>query len=145
MAGIVLKGPLNLTGVLNFNPGAGGKLGIESASAEALVEVLPSDPPQCSSAPPVMLPPPPAGPLDPAPTVWIVNSFNKAVTVKGKPIVALGMAMQGTSGAPKWPGMVLPGSATVTINHLPVNVKNDQAVIFPSGGSAAFSAASGQV
>jgi hypothetical protein len=141
MADITLKGMLNLVGNLTFD---GGKLLIGDAGLEALVEVLPSDPPQCSAAPPVMLPPPPAGPTFPQPTVWIISSFNKTVKAKTKAVVALGMAMQGQSASP-WPGMVLPSSAnsTVSINGIFINVVNDQAVIFPSGGSAAFSA-SGQ-
>ncbi len=135
MAGITLKGNLNLMGNLSFK---GGKLTI--GSAEALVEVMPSDSAQCSSAPPVMLPPPPTGPTFPQPTVWIVNSFNKTVKTQGKAIVALGMVMQGSNAAP-WPGMMLPsiGNSTVKINGIPINVANDQAVVFPSGGSAAFS------
>jgi hypothetical protein len=140
MADLNLKGPLNLMGNLTLK---GGKVKINGV--EALVEVTPSDPAQSSAAPPVILPPPPASPLQPQPTVWIVNSFNKTVKAGSKCLVALGMAMQGQSGAPLWPGMVLPSSAnaTVTINHIPVNVVNDMAVIFPSGGSAAFNA-SGQ-
>lgn len=138
MADLTLKGTLNLAGSLTLTPPPGGKLKIGDAGLEALVEALPTDPPQCSKASPVMLPPPPAGPLQPQPDAWIVSSFNKTVKARGKCIVALGMAMQGQSGAPLWPGMLLPGSATVTINHVPINVEKDQAVIFPSGGSAAF-------
>jgi hypothetical protein len=145
MADLTLKGTLNLMGTLTLKGDGGGKIKIGDSGLEALVEVLPSDPAQCSSAPPVILPPPPASPLQPQPTVWIVNSFNKTVKAGTKPIVALGMAMQGQTGAPLWPGMVLPstGNPTVTINHIPINVVNDMAVIFPSGGSAAFNA-SGQ-
>lgn len=140
MADIKLGGTLNLLGTLTFKPSAGGKLLIGGAAAEALVEVTASDPPQCTSAPPVILPPPPASPLQPQPTVWIINSFNKTVKAGTKNLVALGMAMQGQSGAPAWPGMLLPssGNSTVTVNHIPVNVVNDKAVIFPSGGSATF-------
>ena len=138
MADLTLTGTLNLMGNLTLTPPPGGKLKIGDAKLEALVEALPTDPPQCSKASPVILPPPPAGPLQPQPTAWIVSSFNKTVTVRGKCIVALGMAMQGLAPTPLWPGMLLPGSATVTINHVPINVANDQAVIFPSGGSAAF-------
>lgn len=138
MADLTLTGTLDLAGSLTLTPPPGGKLKIGDAGLEALVEALPTDPPQCSKASPVMLPPPPAGPLQPQPTAWIVSSFNKTVKARGKCIVALGMAMQGQSGAPLWPGMLLPGSATVTINHVPINVEKDQAVIFPSGGSAAF-------
>lgn len=136
MADITLKGTLNLMGTLTLK---GGKVKVGDAGLEALVQVNGGDPAQCSSAPPVMLPPPPAGPAFPQPTVWIVSSFNQTVKAETKAIVALGMVMQGQSGAP-WPGMMLPssGNPTVTINHIPINVVNDQAVVFPSGGSAAF-------
>jgi uncharacterized Zn-binding protein involved in type VI secretion len=141
MADITLKGSLTLMGNLTFD---GGKLLVGDGGLEALVEVLPSDPAQCSSAPPVMLPPPPAGPAFPQPTAWIVSSFNKTVKAKTKAVVALGMAMQGQNAAP-WPGMMLPssGNPTVLINGIPINVVGDQAVIFPSGGSASFTS-SGQ-
>ncbi len=140
MADITLGGTLNLMGTLTFKPSAGGKLLVGAAGFAALVEVTPSDAPQCTSAPPVMLPPPPASPLQPQPTVWIINSFNKTVKAGTKNLVALGMVLQGQSGAPAWPGMLLPssGNSTVTVNHIPVNVVNDKAVIFPSGGSATF-------
>jgi hypothetical protein len=141
MSDLNLKGPLNLMGSLTLK---GGKVKVNGV--EALVEVTPSDSAQCSAAPPVIIPTPPAAPLQPQPTVWIVNSFNKTVKAGQKCIVALGMAMQGQSGAPMWPGMVLPSSnntTNVTINFIPVNVVNDMAMIFPSGGSATFNA-SGQ-
>ncbi len=145
MADLVLKGSLNLMGQLALEPTDGGKLTIGAAGLEALVEVQASDPPQCSAAPPVIIPTPPASPLQPQPTVWIVSSFNQTVKTGGRNLVALGMVMQGQSGAPMWPGMMLPssGNPTVTINHLPVNVVGDQAMIFPSGGAAMFDA-SGQ-
>ncbi len=145
MADLVLKGTLNLMGKLELEPTAGGKLKIGDAGLEALVEVMPSDPPQCSAAPPVIVPTPPASPLQPQPTVWIVGSFNQTVKTGGRNVVALGMVMQGQSGAPMWPGMMLPSSAnpTVKINQLAINVVGDQAMIFPSGGAALFDA-SGQ-
>jgi hypothetical protein len=138
MADLVLKGMLNLKGMLTLTPTAGGK--VKVGAVEALVEVLPSDPPQSSAAPPVIMPPPPAAPAQPQPTVWIVNSFNKTVKAGMRPLVTQGMAMQGLSGAPMWPGMVMPsaGNPTVTVNSVPVNVVGDQATIFPSGGMAAF-------
>ena len=141
MGDINLKGPLNLMGNLTLK---GGQVMINGV--EALVQVTPGDDAQCSSAPPVIIPPPPGAPLAPDPTVWIVNSFNQTVKAGEKSIVALGMAMQGKQGAPMWPGMVLPSSANtnVTINQIPINVKGDMAVIFPSGGSATFSQSSGQ-
>jgi hypothetical protein len=143
MADLTLKGTLNLMGNLTLKGDSGGKVKIGDSGLEALVEVLPSDPAQCSSAPPVILPPPPATPIPPQTTVRVLNSFNKTVKANTKGIVALGMAMQdgGPSPAPMWPGMVLPstGNPTVTINHIPINVVNDMAIIFPSGCSAAFS------
>lgn len=143
MPNLTLKGILNLKGMLTLTGASGGKVMV--GAVEALVEVLPSGPAQSSAAPPVILPPPPAAPTQPQPTVWIVNSFNKTVKAGTRPLVAQGMAMQGQSGAPMWPGMVLPsaGNPTVTVNNVPVNVVGDQAAIFPSGGMAAFSA-SGQ-
>jgi len=138
MANITLKGTLNLMGNLTFK---GDKLLV--GTAEALVQVTAGDPAQ-GVAPPVILPPPPGSPIAPQPDVWIINSFNPTVKQKTKVIVALGMAMQGVAASP-WPGMVLPSSVNsgVTINHIPINVVGDQAVIFPSGGSASFTS-SGQ-
>lgn len=139
MGDLVLKGLLNLKGTLTL----ADKVIIDGA--EALVEsVPPGEAAHSSSAPPVIMPPPPAGPIDPGTSVWVVNSFNKTVTTGNKPIVALGMVMQGN--IPTWPGMVLPSQVNagpVSINFIPINVVNDQAVIFPSGGTAVFSA-SGQ-
>lgn len=145
MADLVLKGTLNLQGMLTLAGASGGKVKVGDAGFEALVEVLPSDPAQSSSAPPVMLPPPPASPATVSTQVWIINSFNKTVKAGQKAIVALGMVMQGDPGAPIWPGMMQPssGNPTVTINHVAINVVNDMAAIFPSGGMATFSS-SGQ-
>jgi hypothetical protein len=47
--------------------------------------------------------------------------------------------MQGST--PTWPGMVLPSQGNtgpVTVNRIPMNVVGDQAVIFPSGGTASL-------
>jgi hypothetical protein len=137
---------LNLSGLLNFQGNLtlkadGGKVTIDGL--EVLVEVAPGT--AQGSAPSVILPPPPAAPADPAPGVGVINSFNKTVTVNGKAIVTQGIVMQGAT--PTWPGMVLPSqgnTAPVTVNHLAMNVKNDQAVIFPSGGTATFNGMSGQ-
>lgn len=143
MANLELSGMLDLSGNLDLSGADGGKVLV--AGAEALVELAPTARPAHGSAPPVILPPPPASPLDPAPFVNVINSFNKTVKAGGKPIVALGMVMQGNN--PSWPGMVLPSQVNtgpVSCNMVPINVKGDQAVIFPSGGSAALSSASGQ-
>lgn len=137
MGNLNLKGTLNLMGSLTLKAD-GGKVTVENK--EALVEITPSDPPQCTAAPPVILPPPPAAPTDPAPLVRIINSFNKTVKIDlptgAKNIVTGGMVIQGAT--PTWPGMMIPGSATVTVNFLPINVVGDKAVIFPTGASAAF-------
>ena len=139
MAAINLIGPLNLIGNLTFK---GDKLTINHI--EALVPETGADTAQ-GMAPPVLLPPPPAGPTFPQPLVWIVSSFNATVMQKTKPLVALGMCMQGQNGAP-WPGMMLPsiGNNNVMANGVPINVLGDQGVVFPSGGTAIFSTASGQ-
>jgi hypothetical protein len=144
MANLDLKGTLNLMGSLTLEASGGGKVTVDGK--EILVEVTaPAGPPQATAAPPVILPPPPASPTDPAPTVFIVNSFNKTVKVGASAAVAQGLVMQGS--IPSWPGMVLPSqnnSGPVTANGLPLNVLNDQAIIFPSGGSASFTT-SGQL
>jgi hypothetical protein len=127
MSEIKLNGPLNLMGMLKLKSKVlvGGK--------EALVETDAS-----GTAPgPVLIPPPPSPPSDPAVTVRMVKSFNSTVTATSndKAIVTLGFVMQGT-----WPGMVLPSSnntapSDVKINRVAINVKDDSAVIFPSGVS----------
>jgi hypothetical protein len=147
MPDLALKGTLNLLGMLTLAGASGGK--VKVGDVEALVEVLPTDPAQCNGAPPVILPPPPGSPLQPQPTVWIVNSFNKTVKARtslgDRNLVTQGMAMQGQPAAPMWPGMVMvsAGNPTVTVNNIAVNVVNDQATIFPSGGTAVFTS-SGQ-
>jgi hypothetical protein len=139
MAGLTLKGPLNLMGMLTLNA-SGGK--VIAGGAEVLVQVdAPAESNQ-GTAPPVILPPPPAPPLDEVPKVWIVSSFNQTVKIGTKPVVALGMVMEGgKAGPPTWPGMMLPSNVNkdpVTVNHLAINVVGDQAVIFPTGASANF-------
>lgn len=139
MADLVLKGMLNLAGNLMLQGSSGGKVKVDTL--EAIVECSsPPGDPNHGMAPPVILPPPPAAPADPGPKVWVINSFNKTVKAGTKPIVTQGIAIQGN--VPTWPGMVLPSQGNtgpVTINHLPINVQNDQAVIFPSGGTAVLS------
>src|SRR5205085_1072462 len=90
-------------------------------------------------APPVIMPPPPASPIDTGTNVVILNSMNKTVMIGTKAIVTMGMAMQGNN--PVWPGMVLPSKGNtgmVSVNHLAMNVQGDQAIVFPSGGMANF-------
>jgi len=112
----------------------------------------PPGPSHANTAPPVILPPPPAPPTDTGSTVWVVSSFNKTVQIKTsqygeRPIVALGMVMQGQ--IPTWPGMMLPSQnnkqpEAVSVNSVPVNVKPDQAMIFPTGAPVVLDAGSGQ-
>ncbi len=132
MAKLTLKGRLNLVGSLKLNRN-GGKVLIGAAGLEALVEGA-----EGQAAPPVLIPPPPAAPSDPGLKVKVISSFNKTVTATGKNIVAQGIVMQGNN--PTWPGTMLPsvGNPTVTINGMAINVQNDQATIFPSGGVGMF-------
>ncbi len=144
MADIKLTGPLNLSGNLTLTPTNGGKVLVNEV--EALVAATPPMDLMQGIAPPVILPPPPAAPSDPAPNIWIVNSFNQTVKTGDRALVAGGLIMQGT--VPTWPGMMLPslvntGPRAVSINRLPINVVGDQGIVFPSGGAATFNA-SGQ-
>lgn len=143
MADLTLKGRLNLMGNLTLKASGGGK--VKVGSLEVLVELIAPGDPNHGIAPPVILPPPPTSPTDPGPKVWVINSFNKTVKIGTKPIVTQGLVIQGN--IPSWPGMVLPSQGNtgpVTVNHIPMNVLNDQAVIFPSGGTAMLNAKSGQ-
>ncbi len=144
MAGLKLTGPLNLAGMLTLEA-SGGK--VTAGGTEVLVEASAPAGPNHGTAPPVILPPPPPPPTDAGPNVWVISSFNKSVRIGTRPIVALGMAMQGN--VPMWPGMMLPsqgnsGPKAVTVNRVPVNVLGDQAVIFPTGAPATLNASSGQ-
>ena len=133
MGDLKLTGPLKLLGSLTL------KDKVSAGGVEVLVEGN-----NLGNAPPVILPPPPASPSDPALQVSILASFNKTVKAGTKCIVAQGMVMQGS--VPTWPGMMLPSqnnTSPVSANGIPMNVVGDQAVIFPSGGSASFSS-SGQ-
>ena len=134
MANLELSGTLDFGGMLDLQGESGGKVLVENQ--EVLVEQAEG------TAPPVMLPPPPAGPVEPGPKVIVICSLNKTVTASGKAIVTQGIVMQGN--APTWPGMVMRGSNNVTVNNIPMNVKGEQATIFPSGGTAMLSQSSGQ-
>jgi hypothetical protein len=129
-------GTLNLAGPLDFRGTLTLADTVQVAGVQVLVEA--SD---IGTAPPVILPPPPASPVNPAPQVSILKSFNQTVTAGARPIVTQGMTMQGAP--PQWPGMVLPsqgnsGPTAVTVNGLPMNVVGDQGVTFPSGGTSSF-------
>jgi hypothetical protein len=140
MADLVLSGLLDFHGMLTLQA-SGGKVKVESQ--EVLVELPSSD--SHGLAPPVILPPPPAAPITTAPEVVVLSSLNKTVKAGEKAIVTQGMVIQGSPRI--WPGMVLPSqnnTGPVTVNHIPINVLGDQAIIFPSGGSANLTTKSGQ-
>jgi hypothetical protein len=137
MANLDLKGTLDFKGMLTLTGASGGKVTVNGV--EVLVEQAEG------IAPPFIFPPPPAAPVDQGTKVTVLSSLNKTVKAGAKAIVTQGMALQGTlppSGT--WPGFVSRGSATVTVNQIPINVLGDQASIFPSGGTAQFAAQSGQ-
>lgn len=145
MGNLNLKGMLNFKGNLTLQGASGGKVTVNNI--EALVQREDASGTPQGNAPPVIMPPPPAAPKDPAPTVWVLNSFNQTVKAATRPLVSQGMVMQGMTGAPSWPGMMLPSSMNsgpVSVNMIPINVLGDQAIIFPSGGTAMFNS-SGQV
>ena len=136
MGDLVLKGRLDFRGNLTLQGASGGKVKVDDK--EVLVELQP--PQSHGTAPPVILPPPPATPINTGPDVVILSSFNKTVKAGAAPIVTLGMVLQGTN-PPPWPGMVLPtqgNAGPVSVNQIPMNVVSDQAIIFPSGGTASF-------
>ena len=136
MGDLNLKGTLNLKGVLKLNP-SGGKVLV---GGKAALVVLPIGQKHGDAVAPVIQPPPPATPLDTGLDVVVFVSFNQTVTAGGNAIVTQGMVMQGSSLRP-WPGMVQPSTnnATVTVNHIAINVEQDMAVVFPSGGTATLS------
>jgi uncharacterized Zn-binding protein involved in type VI secretion len=86
---------------------------------------------------PVIIPTPPAGPIDPGVGVKVMMSLNVTVKAKMKPIVVAGsVVMQGN--VPTWPGMMLPSVTNkgVLINGIPACVEGDKAAIFPNGSNA---------
>ncbi|HEX8290630.1 MAG TPA: hypothetical protein VF570_02665 [Pyrinomonadaceae bacterium] len=133
MGDLNLKGVLGLKGVLKLNP-SGGRVLV--GGKEALV-VLPIGQKHGDAAAPVIQPPPPAAPLDEGLDVVVFVSLNQTVQAGDKAIVTQGMVMQGTK-LRAWPGMVQPSTnnPTVKINGIAINVQNDMAIIFPSGGTA---------
>jgi hypothetical protein len=136
MADLLLAGMLNLKGTLKLS----GDL-VKANSLEVLVTGQRGAGPTHGNAPaPVPIPPPPAAPSDPGVGVWIFQSFNSTVTAGGKKIVAQGMCAQGNPGTATWPGMVQPsiGNPGITINNIPINVKNDMGIILPTGAPVTF-------
>lgn len=132
MSDLNLKGTLNLMGMLNL-VGDGGKVCVEGN------EVLVEDASVAhGTGIPVILPPPPASPIDTGTDAKIFKSFNPTVTAANKAIVVLGLHLQGDTGV--WPGMVLPSSvnSTVSINHIAINVVGDMGITLPNGGSVSY-------
>jgi hypothetical protein len=123
-----MMGELKLSGTLDFS----GMLSLGDTVTVGGKKVLVENGAQGNAPGPVMQPPPPAGPATTDVVVKVLSSFNKTVTANNKAIVTQGIVLQGNM----WPGMVLPGSATVTVNHLAMNVEQDPAIIFPSGMNA---------
>ena len=142
MGDLVLSGLLNLTGTLDLS-GDGGKVKVDAI--EVLVEGQKGTGTAHGAGVPVILPPPPAAPVDTGTDVWIFKSFNATVTAANVAIVTLGLCAQGTPNMATWPGMVLPSTMnpTVTINFLPINVVGDSGITLPNGGPVSFTA-SGQ-
>lgn len=139
MGDLVLKGLLNLKGMLTLQGADGGK--VKASEFEVLVEVPKGVGASQGQGVPVILPPPPAGPIDTGVDCWIFKSFNATVTAGGKNIVTMGMCAQGNPGTATWPGMVQQsiGNLTVTINNIAINVQNDMATILPTGTPVIFS------
>ena len=137
MGDLVLSGILNLKGTLQLE-GDGGKVTVDGKPV--LVEKSGHN---HGTGIPVILPPPPAAPTDPAPQVNIFKSFNSTVTAGGLNIVTMGLHLQGST--PTWPGMVLTSVSNppVTINFLAINVEGDQGITLPNGGTANYTS-SGQ-
>ena len=122
MGDLVLNGALNLMGMLELKPSGKLKIG----SLEALTEKAEG------TGAPVPLPPP--APVDTGTSVKVQKSFTATVKVNGKLLLTPGVTMQGNS--PTWPGMVMPSmgnTGPVTVNFIPVNVANDQAITLPTG------------
>jgi len=143
MADLKLSGLLNLKGVLDLKGRDGGK--VKVGEVEALVEVTKGQGASQGTGAPVILPPPPASPIDTGTDAWIFKSFNSTVTANGVAIVTQGLYAQGNPGTATWPGMVQAsiGNPTVTINFIPINVVGDMGITLPMGTPVTFSS-SGQ-
>ena len=131
MADLILKGSLNLSGTLRLAGAGGGH--VKVGDDDVLVT-----PGAEGTGVPVIQPPPPSTPADAGTKVTIQKSFNESVTAGGKAVVAQGITIQGNSST--WPGMMLPSTknATVQINGIAINVKGDQGITLPNGGTATF-------
>lgn len=133
MSDLELGGQLKLVGLLDLK-GDGGKVTIDGN--EILIKMPPGSP--HGKGAPVILPPPPVGPIDAGPDATIFISFNATITIDGEVAVAMGLHLQGD--IPMWPGMVLPSSnnSGVKANGLPINVQNDTGITLPNGGTVTY-------
>ena len=132
MGDLNLTGLLNLTGDLRLS-GDGGKVTV--VGSEVLLE---DSSVAHGTGVPVILPPPPASPIDVGTDAKIFKSFNASVTVENKPVVTMGLHLQGDAST--WPGMVLTSmiNPTVTINFLAINVVGDQGITLPNSGPVSY-------
>ena len=140
MGDLKLSGILNFSGDLNLVGKDGGK--VKANELEVLVEVSKGAAGQAQGqGAPVILPPPPASPIDTGVDAWIYKSFNSTVKAAGKNIVTQGMYAQGNPGTATWPGIVQMsiGNPTVTINFIPMNVQFDLGITLPMGTPVTFS------
>lgn len=132
MADLKLSGTLNFTGLLEL-AADGGKVfaGEPEQEKEVLLEGKAK-----GSGSPVLLPP--NAPKDPEKNARITKSFNSTVTVSGINVVTTGIYLLG--GQETWPGMVLKssGNPRVTVNDIPMNVKDDAGITLPNGATATF-------
>jgi len=139
MGNLVLEGNLMLFGTLELEAD-GGK--VKVGENEVLVEATKGQAgaSHSSAGIPVILPPPPASPIDTGTDVWIFKSFNSTVTANGVNIITQGICAQGNPGTATWSGMVQPSmvNPTVTINYIAMNVVGDMGITLPNGGPVTF-------
>ncbi len=133
MGDLVLSGQLNFLGTLDLK-GDGGKVKVDDN--EILIEQAPGS--AHGKGIPVILPPPPVGPIDTGVDATIFKSFNATITINGEIAVAMGLHLQGDT--PMWPGMVMPSSNNpgVKANYLPMNVQKDTGITLPNGGTVTY-------
>lgn len=140
MGDLVLKGLLNLKGMLTLSGADGGK--VKVGANEVLVEATKGKAGAAhGQGSPVILPPPPAAPIDTGVDAWIFKSFNATVTAGGANIITQGLHAQGDPGKATWPGMVQRSmlNPTVTINNIAINVVGDLGITLPMGTPVTYS------
>lgn len=135
MADLKLAGMLNLSGDLVLR----GDVGKVFANGfEVLVEAPSPNDPHSEQGIPVPL----TGTslIDAGTKVFVTKNFNSAVMIESAYVITMGITAQGDT--PTWPGFVLPsvknksGEGIVTVNNIPINVKDDISITLPNGGTA---------